>query len=92
MSARQNIGKFEYAISLVSKLNSHGRLYMNSSFKLNFMLSVLTVGFSFLEEIKPCQFEIQNFSAASSVKFQNSCQGRFQFAGSVMFLFGDFRC
>ena len=40
------------------------------------MLSVLTLGFIFIEEIEPCQFEIQNFTVA---------HGRFQFAARVMF-------
>ena len=33
---------------------------MNSSFKVHFMLSVLTLGLIFIEEIEPYQFEIQN--------------------------------
>ena len=38
---------------------------MDSSFKVT-LLSLLTVGFSFLEEIEPCQFKIRNFSVTSS--------------------------
>ena len=34
---------------------------MNSSFKVHFMLSVLTLGLIFIEEIEPYQFEIQNW-------------------------------
>ena len=41
---------------------------MNSSFKVTYAVSV-TLGFIFLDEIEACQFEIQSFSAASSVKF-----------------------
>ena len=36
---------------------------MNGSFKVHFII--------FIEEIEPCQFEIQNFSVANSVKFKN---------------------
>ena len=42
---------------------------MNSPFKVHFMISVLILSLIFIEEIEPCQFEIQNFSVASSVKF-----------------------
>ena len=40
---------------------------MNNSFKVLFMISVLTLGLIFIEEIKPCQFEIRNSSVPSSV-------------------------
>ena len=33
------------------------------------MLYLLTLGFIFIEEIEPCQFEIPNFFVTSSVRF-----------------------
>ena len=51
------VGKFECVIQTYhSNTNC-----MNSSFKVHLMLSVLTLGFIFLEEIEPCHFEIPNF-------------------------------
>ena len=35
------------------------------------MLSVWTLGFIFLEEIRPCEIEMKNFSVSSSVRFEN---------------------
>ena len=60
------------AKSLTSRTITENR-FMNISFKIHFMLFVLTlhVGFIFIEEIQPCQFEIQNFFMTSSVKLQN---------------------
>ena len=34
---------------------------MNSSCKVHFMLSVLSLCFIFIEEIEPCQFDIPKF-------------------------------
>ena len=42
---------------------------MNRSLAVHFIISVLSLGLIFAEEIKPCKFEIQNLSVASSVKF-----------------------
>ena len=50
--------------------------WMNSSFKVHFMISVLTLVLIFIEEIEPCQFEIQNSSVASSMKFSSKFGSR----------------
>ena len=78
-----SIGKFEWHFlfrSLTFRCHHSNTDCMNSTFH-----AVLTLGFIFIEEIEPCQFEIQNFSVASSVKFQNSGHGQFQFVARVMF-------
>ena len=58
---------------------------MNSSFLSTVMLYVLTLGFIFIEEIEPSNFELPDF-----------CTGhrRFQFAARVYALasLGDFLC
>ena len=51
-------------------------IHMNSTFKVH-MVSVLSLGFDFIEEIEPCQIEIQNVSIASSVKFKIWATGHF---------------
>ena len=79
-----NIGKFEFSKfdRLITAIQSKWAVLLKW-----LMLSLVTVGFIFLEEIEPCQFEIQNFPV--TLKFRevlNSGHGRFQFAACrVMF-------
>ena len=58
LAARQNIGKFEYAISRQFNLPRHHRNTdcMDSAFKVHFLLSVWILGFIFNEKTQPCQF------------------------------------
>ena len=48
LPARQNVGKFECAIQIHHSYTDR----INSSFKVHFMVSVLTLGFSFIEEMR----------------------------------------
>ena len=54
--------KFEYTISRFAVITAIITDCINSCLK---MLSVLTLGLIFIEEIEPCQFEIENVSVAS---------------------------
>ena len=67
---------------------------MNSSFKVDFMLSVLTLGFIFLEETEPCHFEIPKFSFAIPWIFKIRATDDFNLplAGYVLASLGDFPC
>ena len=56
-------------ISLTSRVLSDS-IQIAWTVLVHFMISVLSLGFIFIEEIEPCQwFEIQNFSVASSMMF-----------------------
>ena len=67
LQAGQNIGiKFEYAISLFAAIIAI-QIVWKDVLKIYVMLSVLSLGLIFSEEIEPCQIEIQSSSVASSM-------------------------
>ena len=52
---------------------------MNSSFQVNVMLSELTVGFIFIDEIEPCRFEIQNLPSQVPWSFKSDSAFNLQY-------------